>query len=106
MAVGLHVSDHGFNGGAAFELTLDGTVDATLLAGDEDTAWVRHIVAAVSLVDISAFDLGADKLLGFLDDGAQNVAVARIAGQRLGVQHKLTARRAGIVTIEALTPNS
>ena len=27
MAVGLHVSDHGFDGGAAFELALDGTVD-------------------------------------------------------------------------------
>ena len=49
MSVGLHVSDHGFDGGAAFELALDGTVDATLLAGDEDTAWVRRIVAAVSL---------------------------------------------------------
>ena len=30
MAVGLHVSDHGFDGGAAFELALDGTVDTTL----------------------------------------------------------------------------
>ena len=49
MAVGLHVSDHGFDGGAAFELALDGTVNATLLAGDEDPAWVRRIVAAVSL---------------------------------------------------------
>jgi hypothetical protein len=38
MAVGLHVSDHGFDGGAAFEFALDGTVDAALLAGDEDTA--------------------------------------------------------------------
>jgi hypothetical protein len=37
-------------------------VDATLLAGDEDTAWVRRIVAAVSLVDISAFDLATSKL--------------------------------------------
>jgi hypothetical protein len=34
--------------------------------------------------------------LGVLDDGAQGVAVVRIAGQGLGVQHKLTARRAGI----------
>jgi hypothetical protein len=42
-------------------------VDATLLAGDEDTAWVRRIVAAVSLVDISAFDLATDKLLGWHD---------------------------------------
>ena len=50
MAVCLHVSDHGFDGGAAFELALDGTVDATLLAGDEDPAWVRRIVAAVSRI--------------------------------------------------------
>ena len=63
---------------------------------NEDTAWVRRIVAAVSFVDIGAFDLAADKLLGVLDDGAQGVAVVRIAGQRLGVQHELTARRAGI----------
>ena len=47
MAVGLDVSDHGFDGGAAFELALDGTVNATLLAGDEDPAgfvvsWPRY----------------------------------------------------------------
>ena len=46
MSVGLHVSDHGFDDGAAFELALTAPVDATLLAGDEDPAWVRRIVAA------------------------------------------------------------
>ena len=59
MAVGLHVSDHGFDGGAAFEFALNGTVNATLLAGDEDPAWVGRIVAAVSVVDIGAFALAA-----------------------------------------------
>ena len=59
IAVGLQMSDHGFDGGAAFEFALNGTVNATLLAGDEDPAWVGRIVAAVSLVDIGAFDLAA-----------------------------------------------
>ena len=96
MAVGLHVSDHGFDGGAASELALDGAEDAALLTGDEDPTWIGRIVAAISLVDIGALDFAAGELFGLFDDGAERVAVVRIAGQRLGVQHELTARRAGI----------
>jgi hypothetical protein len=38
MAIGLDVSDHGFDRRAAAQLTLDDAKDAALLAGDEDTA--------------------------------------------------------------------
>ena len=54
MALGLHVSDDGFDGGAAEQFALDGAEHAALLPGDEDAVWVRRIVAAVSFVDISA----------------------------------------------------
>jgi hypothetical protein len=37
---GLHVADHGFDGGAASGLALDGTEDTTLLTGDEDAVRV------------------------------------------------------------------
>src|SRR5438132_2208535 len=50
------------------------------------------MVAAVSLVDIGTLDLAAGKPLSGFDDGAQRVAVIRIAGQRPGMQHELTTR--------------
>src|SRR5512132_4089626 len=62
-------------------------------AGDVDrAARVWGIVAAVSLVDIGTLDLAAGKPLSGFDDGAQRVAVIRIAGQRPGMQHELTTR--------------
>src|ERR1019366_5207279 len=57
MAFGLHVSDHGLDGGTASQLAFDGVEHAALLAGDEDTVWVRGVVAAVSLVDMGALAL-------------------------------------------------
>ena len=42
--------DHGLDGGAATQLAFDETKDATLLAGDEDAAWVCGFMAAVALV--------------------------------------------------------
>src|SRR5215831_7673803 len=60
------------------------------------TARVWGIVAAVSLVDIGTLDLAAGEPLSGFDDGAQRVAVIRIAGQRPGVQHKLATRCSGI----------
>src|SRR6516162_6299216 len=54
------------------------------------------IVAAVSLVDIGTLDLAAGEPLSGFDDGAQRVAVIRIAGQRPGVQNKLATRCPGI----------
>ena len=53
-------------------------------------------MAAVTLVDIGALDLAAGELLGVLDDVSQRVTVIGIARQRLGVQHELAARRAGV----------
>src|SRR2546429_4245545 len=50
------------------------------------------MVAAVSLIDIGTLDLAAGKPLSGFDDGAQRVAVIRIAGQRPGMQHELTTR--------------
>jgi hypothetical protein len=64
MALGFHVSDHGFDGGAASQLAFDSAEDAALLARDEDTAWMRGIVAPISLVDVGALDLTAAELLG------------------------------------------
>ena len=56
MAFGLHVSDHGLDGGAASQLTFDGAEHAALLPGDEDAVRVRGVVAAVSFVDIGTLD--------------------------------------------------
>ena len=36
MTFGLHVTDHGFDGGAAPKFALDGAEHAALLTGDED----------------------------------------------------------------------
>ena len=69
MAFGLHVADHGLDGGSAPQFALDGAEDATLLSRDEDAAWILRIVAAVTLVDVSALDLAAGEPLGILDDG-------------------------------------
>ena len=52
MAFGLHVADHGLDGGAASQFSFDGAEDAALLARDEDAARVRRVVAAVPLVSI------------------------------------------------------
>src|SRR2546428_10439893 len=89
MAVCFHMSDLRLDGGAPRELAFDAAEDPAFLAGDEDAARVWGIVAAVSLVDIGTLDLAAGELFSGFDDGAQRVAVIRIAGQRPGVQNKL-----------------
>ena len=96
MAVGLHVADHGLDGGATSQFAFDDAEHAALLSGDENAVWVCGIAAAVALVDIGALDVAAGEPFGGGDDGAERVAVVRIAQQRLGVQDELTARRAGI----------
>ncbi len=70
MAVGFHVSDHSFDGGAAPQFALDDAEDAALLARDEDAARIGGIVAAVSLVDIGALDLAAGEPFGGFYDSA------------------------------------
>ena len=67
MPVGFHVADHGFDGGAPSQLALDGAEHAALLTGDEDTARICRIVAAVSFVDIGALDLAACEPLSGCD---------------------------------------
>src|SRR5262249_15966015 len=61
-----------------------------------DAARVWGIVAAVSLVDIGTLDLAAGEPLSGFDNGAQRMAVIRIAGQRPGVQNKLATWAPGI----------
>jgi hypothetical protein len=94
MPVAFHVADDGLDGRAAPELTFDDTEYATLLTRDEDTAPAFSCVAAIALVDIGALDRAAGALLGRLDDVAERMPVTRIARQRLGVKHELTAPRA------------
>src|SRR5207237_3767463 len=60
--------------------------DAALLAGDEDTARVLRVMAAVSLVDIGPLDRTAGERLGAVDDVPQGVTVVRVIGQRPGVR--------------------
>ena len=57
VAFGLHVADHGLDGGSTSQFAFDDAEDAALLARDEDAARVLGVVAAVSLVDIGALDL-------------------------------------------------
>ncbi|OPY95998.1 hypothetical protein A5906_05285 [Bradyrhizobium sacchari] len=48
VTVGPHVSDNGFDGGAAAQLALDDAEDPALLAKDEDAMRVLRLMAAVS----------------------------------------------------------
>jgi hypothetical protein len=54
MAVRLHVSEHGLDGGAATQLVFDEAEDAALLAGDEDAARIGGVMATTALGDIGA----------------------------------------------------
>src|ERR1700757_4683244 len=96
VSVGLHMTDHGLDGGAAPEFAFDHPEDATLLARDEDAARVFRFVTAIALVDIGALDSAASERLGAVDDLAERVPVIGVTRQRLGVQHELAARGAGI----------
>ena len=59
MAIHLHVSDHGLDGGAATQLAFDEARDPALLAGDEDAVRIGGVVAAIALIDIGALDCAA-----------------------------------------------
>ena len=96
MALGLHVADHRFDGGAPSEFAFDEAEDAALLTRDEDAVRVLRVMPAISLVDIGALNCAAGEPFGVFDDGAEGVAVIGIAWQRLGVEHELAARCAGI----------
>ncbi len=44
VAIGLHVTDHGLDGGSTPELAFDRSDDPTLLAGEEDASWVFAVL--------------------------------------------------------------
>jgi hypothetical protein len=94
MALGFHVSDYGFDGGAASQLAFDSSEDAAfwpkMTRRGCGSLWPRHPLST------SALGLTADELLGIFDDRSQRVAIIRIAGQRSGVQHELAAESAGV----------
>jgi hypothetical protein len=56
VSVGLHVADHGFDGGSSPEFAFDDAEDTALLSQNEDAPRVGRVVAAAALVDITAFD--------------------------------------------------
>ena len=64
--------------------------------GDEDAVRIGRAVAAVALLDIGALDRAAGELLGGVDDDSERVTVIEVARQRLGMEHELAARSAGI----------
>lgn len=76
---GLQVAEHGFDGGAAPHLALDGSDGAADLAGDPDTELVRMVVPTIALVDVAAFHLDAGHALDIRDRGAEGVAVVWVA---------------------------
>lgn len=107
MPVALHVADDGLYGRAAPELMFDDTEHATILTREEDRARAFSCVAAIALVAIGPLDRAAGELLGRLDDVAERMPVIRIARQRLGVKHELTAGRARVGDDDrGLEPNS
>ena len=90
------MADDGLDGGTASELALDDAEHPAPLAGDEHAALLCSPVPAITLVEIASLDGAAGELFGRRDDGGERVPVIRIARQRLGVQHELSARRAGV----------
>jgi hypothetical protein len=107
MALSFHMADHGLDSGTASQFALDGAEHAALLAGDEDAVSVRRVVAAVSLVDISALDLAPGEPLGVLDRGPQRVPSYGLPGSALACSTNWPpGARALVVAIETLTPNS
>jgi hypothetical protein len=83
--LGLGVSDHGLDRGAAAQLAFDCLGDAVSLARDIDLELVvgRGGVAAIAAVGDDAREVGTDLRLDLRDHGGQRVAVIRVAGQRL-----------------------
>ena len=97
MAIGLHVADDGFDGGASAQLAADGGGDAAFLAGDEDpSALGFDAVAAIAAVDIGAGDGNAGDPLDLLDLAGQGVAVIGISRPALHAENELTAGCGGV----------
>jgi hypothetical protein len=97
--LGLGVSDHGLDRGAAAQLAFDGLGDKASLARDIDLELVigRGVVAAIAAVDDDAGEVRADLRLDLRNHGRQLMPIIRIAGQRLGVGDELAALGVRIV---------
>jgi hypothetical protein len=83
--------DDRLDGGSSTHLAADGGADAADLAADPDAEFVRVVVAAIALVDMDAAGIDAGQHLQPGDHRSERVPVVRVAVQRLGVQHELTA---------------
>jgi hypothetical protein len=90
-------SNRGRNYGSPPQFAFDGAGHAALLARDEDAAGISRVVAVVSLAGIDALDRTAGELFGVIDYAAQGVAIVRVAGQSLCVQHVLAAGCSAVV---------
>ena len=105
--LGLEVTDHRLDRGAALHLAADGLGDAADLAGDPDPESVGIVVAAIALVDVDALDLDTGCLLQIGDDRAERVAVKGIAVQALACSTNWPPFGAVTgITTETLQPNS
>ena len=97
MAIGLHVADHGFDGGASAQLAADGGGNSALLSGDEDLSALGFgAVAAIAAIDIGAGDGNAGDPLDLLDLAGQDVAIIRVARPALHAEDELTAGCSGV----------
>jgi hypothetical protein len=81
----------GSTGGATFHLAPEGGGHAPLLAGDPDFEPVWIVVAAISLVDMTALKGDAEPFLQTRQHGPQRMPVIRVAVMGLGIQHELAA---------------
>ncbi len=86
----LEMADHGLDGSSASHLAANDFCDAADLAANPDPEPVG-IVVAIALVAVDAADSNTFELFEISDDGNERVAVVRIAMQRLGMQHELSA---------------
>jgi hypothetical protein len=61
-----------------------------------EMAFLLHVADERLDGDVGALDLSSGEALGVLDGGPQRMTVVGIARQRLGMQHELASRSAGV----------
>lgn len=92
VTIGLHVADHGLDGGASAQLAADCGGDAALLAGDEDLSALGFgAVAAIATIGIGAGDGNASDPLDLLDLAGQRVTVIGSTWPALHAENELAA---------------
>ena len=87
----VEMADHGLDSSSASHLAANDFCDAVDLAANPDPEPVGIVVAAIALVAVDAADSNTCELFEISDDGTERVADVRIAMQRLGMQHELSA---------------